>query len=141
MKVDYTSILGHTLTPAQASRAEDLSGKRFIEGPAGCGKTTAALALILSLVDSGVPAGEILLLVPQRTLALPYLQIFHHPAFPTGRVLEVHTLGSLTRRMLQLFWPLVAGVAGFARPDLLAVLSAYGAYRCCARPQLAGHPV
>ncbi|OGO28185.1 MAG: hypothetical protein A2Z16_08145 [Chloroflexi bacterium RBG_16_54_18] len=117
MKVDYPSILGHTLTPTQASLVEDLSGKRFIEGPAGCGKTTAALALILSLVDSGVPAGEILLLVPQRTLALPYLHILRNPAFPAGRVLEVHTLGSLTRRMLQLFWPVVAGIAGFARPD------------------------
>jgi hypothetical protein len=71
----------------------------------------------LSLVDSGIPAGEILLLVPQRTLALPYMQILRHPAFPAGRVLEVHTLGSLSRRMLQLFWPMVSGIAGFARPD------------------------
>jgi len=117
MTLDYRLILGHTLTPAQASLTEDPSGKRFIEGPAGCGKTSGALAHIVSLVDSGVPAGEILLLVPQRTLALPYLHIFHHPAFPAGRVLEVHTLGSLSRRMLQLFWLVVAGAAGFARPD------------------------
>lgn len=117
MSVDLQNILGYPLTENQARVLEYPGTSCCLEGPAGTGKTTAAMAYLLALLERGMPAGAVLLLAPQRTLALPYLRLVRHPAFPAGSVLEVHTLGSLTRRMLQLFWPLVAGAAGFARPD------------------------
>lgn len=115
--MDYQRLLNLELSSHQRSLAEGLDSRLYLEGPAGCGKTTAALGRLLALVQAGVPLGQILLLVPQRSLGLPYLRLARQPAFPAGGALEVHTLGSLTRRMLQLFWPLVSAAAGFARPN------------------------
>ena len=50
-------------------------GATFLEGPAGTGKTTAAIMRVLNMLDVGVSADSILVLVPQRTLARPYLAI------------------------------------------------------------------
>lgn len=44
----------------------------FLDGPAGAGKTTAAIARINALIEKGVHADEILLLVPQRSYTIPY---------------------------------------------------------------------
>ena len=44
----------------------------FLEGIAGTGKTTAAVARLEHLLRSGVPGGDILIVLPQRTLAAPY---------------------------------------------------------------------
>lgn len=90
---------------------------RFLEGPAGSGKTTAAIAHIRDLLDAGdSPAHHILVLVPQRVLGQPYLRAFSDPDWPDGPQIDVVTLGSLARRGLDTFWPLIAGKAGFAFP-------------------------
>ena len=44
----------------------------FLHGPAGAGKTTLARQRLRFLLRSGVPPQSILVLVPQRTLGLPY---------------------------------------------------------------------
>ena len=44
----------------------------FLEGPAGVGKTSLAIKRIQELIEKGVHADEILLLVPQRSYTLPY---------------------------------------------------------------------
>ena len=49
------------------------SGSTFLQGPAGSGKTTLAVQRVLALLQGGVPAEAILILLPQRTLAAPYL--------------------------------------------------------------------
>jgi len=89
----------------------------FLSGPPGSGKTTLAVRRLLYLLEQGVPAEQILVLVPQRTLAAPYYQAIHSAAAPAGGVVDVATIGGLARRTIDLFWPLVSEAAGFARPD------------------------
>lgn len=90
---------------------------RFLEGPAGSGKTTAAIAHIRDLLDAGNnPAHHVLVLVPQRALGQPYLRAFAEPDWPDGAQIDIVTLGGLARRGLDTFWPLIAERAGFAHP-------------------------
>src|SRR3972149_2550118 len=49
-----------------------LEGTLFLEGPAGCGKTTVGVERLLYLMAQGVPAGAIPLLVPQHTPGWAY---------------------------------------------------------------------
>ena len=94
-----------------------LNSKLFFRGPAGSGKTTAGVARLAYLIASGVPAESILVLIPQRTLAEPYYNLLHDPGLSAGGVPNIATVGGLARRMIDLFWPLVAGDAGFADPS------------------------
>ncbi|MFZ6030601.1 MAG: hypothetical protein ACOYYS_23075 [Chloroflexota bacterium] len=89
----------------------------FLEGPAGSGKTTVGVERVHFLIETGIPAASILLLVPQRTLAIPYYDMLNAPGFPAGALVSVLTVGGLAQRMVELFWPLAAGPAGFALPD------------------------
>jgi len=89
----------------------------FLSGPPGSGKTTLAVSRLRHLLQSNIPAEQILILVPQRTLAAPYYQALHDARAPAGGVVDIATVGGLARRTLDLFWPLVAGQAGFAEPD------------------------
>jgi hypothetical protein len=98
-----------------------LGAKIFLQGPAGCGKTTAGVERMLYLMASGVPGGEILVLLPQRTLGEPYLQALRHPGVLSGSMVSLLTVGGLAQRMVDLFWPLAADQAGFAYPDDLPV--------------------
>lgn len=93
--------------------------RTFLEGPAGAGKTTVGVAWLLRLLEEGIPGGEVLLLVPQRTLAQPYYDALLRPQTPAGDQVSVVTIGGLARRMVELFWPLAAAEAGFAHPDHL----------------------
>src|SRR3989304_4079864 len=65
----------------------------FLEGPAGCGKTTAGMERLLFLMSQGVPGSSILLLSPQRTLAAPYLQALDTPGVVAGGVVTTLTVG------------------------------------------------
>ena len=91
--------------PAQAT---------FLEGPAGTGKTGLAIEHLLNLVNQGVPADSILILVPQRTLAFPYYRCIRDTSFPAGSIPTVVTLGGLAQRMVALFWPLAASLANLS---------------------------
>jgi hypothetical protein len=106
------------LTEAQANlAARPPDSKILLTGPAGCGKTTAAVARMLALVEGGIPADSILLLTPQRGLQNPYLESIAAQPYAGGEVTPA-TMGGLARRMVDLFWPLAAEAAGFARPHL-----------------------
>jgi hypothetical protein len=89
----------------------------FLEGPAGAGKTTAAVQRLRHLLAAGVPGENILVWVPQRTLASPYYQALRAPDLPGGALVDVVTVGGLARRTVDLFWPLIAEQAGFADPS------------------------
>jgi hypothetical protein len=93
----------------------------WIEGPAGAGKTSAAAAHLRALLDDGVPATEVLVLLPQRELSGPYREVAD--AHVGGRV-PILTISGLARRMIQRFWPLAAEPAGFdpARPPTFLTL-------------------
>ncbi|MBI4730785.1 MAG: hypothetical protein HY781_01410 [Chloroflexi bacterium] len=106
------------LTPAQLEIVRSpLDSKRFLTGPASCGKTTAGVARLEFLLQSGVPGGSILMLTPQRTLQEPYLDLLHSPERGAGGEVTPATMGGLARRTCDLFWPLAAESAGFAHPD------------------------
>ncbi|MGQ9598481.1 MAG: ATP-binding protein [Anaerolineae bacterium] len=89
----------------------------FLAGPPGCGKTTVAIQRLEHLLKNRVPTEQILILVPQRTLAAPYYRALHRAESPAGGIVDIATIGGLARRTLDLFWPLVAATAGFAHPD------------------------
>ncbi len=95
------------------------SGRVFLEGDAGTGKTTVAVQRLLHLLHSGIPADEILVLVPQRTLALPYHYALRTVELPPGGQVTVTTLTGIAVQMVELFWPLVAKKAGFKSPEVL----------------------
>jgi hypothetical protein len=109
-----------SLTDEQLALIEaPLDARSFVEGPAGAGKTTAGVERLLHLMAAGVPASEILLLVPQRTLAQPYQEALRSPGVLSGGVVSIVTAGGLAQRMIELFWPLIAEAAGFKAPDRL----------------------
>lgn len=106
------------LTPHQLSIIEaPANAKLFLSGPAGSGKTTAAVERLRALLESGVPGENILMLTPQRTLQEPYLDLLYSPQRGAGGEVTPATLGGLARRMVELFWPLAAEPAGFSHPD------------------------
>jgi hypothetical protein len=106
-----------TLSEAQLSLIQQpIAGRLFLDGPAGTGKTTAAVERVRWMLESGVDGGSILVLVPQRTLGLPYEEALRAESLPPGGRVTVTTIGGLARRMVRLYWPLVAEKAGFARP-------------------------
>lgn len=86
-----------------------------MEGAAGTGKTTAGVERLRHLIAQGIPSREILVLVPQKTLAIPYYAVLNSPDMPAGAEVTVTTSGGLSRQMVDLFWPLVAEEAGFPR--------------------------
>jgi len=89
----------------------------FLAGPPGSGKTSVAVERLRFLLAAGVPAEQMLVLVPQRTLAHPYYEALRSADLPPGGAVDVATIGGLARRTLDLFWPLVAAQAGVADPD------------------------
>lgn len=106
------------LTKKQISIARHVgTHKIFLEGHAGTGKTTAGVNYLINLVKQGFRGGSILILVPQRTLSRPYLKIINDPDFPPGGIPTIQTMGGLAQRAIALFWPSIAGRAGFKNPQ------------------------
>ena len=91
--------------------------KMFLSGPSGCGKTSLAVEHLRLLLARGQPADSILILTPQRVLQAPYEAALRAPDVGPGGQVTLVTIGGLARRMVDLFWPLAAEVAGFVHPD------------------------
>lgn len=91
----------------RAVLASATGGKIFLRGKASAGKTTVGVHWLQRLLAEGVPAHRILVLVPQRRLALPYEREIRHTEGRAGAEVTIATLGGLARRTVQLFWPLV----------------------------------
>lgn len=106
------------LTDQQATlSAAPRSSHIFLEGPAGSGKTTTGVARLQYLLENGIPANTILVLVPQRTLSFPYLEAIRQPALPPGSKVDILTIGGLAQQIITLFWPITALPAGFRHPQ------------------------
>lgn len=104
------------LKKQQLVASENLDRRVFLDGPAGTGKTTAAIERIKSLIKQGVRADSILVLVPQSALALPYTDALRRSRLRVGTNITTMTLGRLAFLMVDLFWPLLAEDSGVARP-------------------------
>jgi len=89
----------------------------FLEGEFGTGKTTTAIARLGQLM-AHFPGFQILVLVPQRSLGKPYIKYIDQQLQYSGSLPNLSTLGSLTRRMVSLFWPVISKEAGFLNPSL-----------------------
>lgn len=85
-------------------------------GPAGTGKSTALRHRLLHLLEQGEPAYAVLVLVNQPEHEQAFLDTLHQSAIGSYGDLKIHTYATLAREMVELFWPLVARSAGFARP-------------------------
>ncbi len=101
------------LTAEQCAIAAAVDRKIWLEGPAGSGKTSAGVARLLCMLQQGIPAEAILIFVPQRSLAQPYLDALRQHSRYSGGQVAVQTIGSLSLQMVEAFWFLVAGRAGF----------------------------
>lgn len=106
------------LAPYQTELIErPISSSIFLQGQAGSGKTTVGVGRMLRLLQAGVAAGSLLLLVPQRTLGAPYQAALRAADLAPGGQAGVLTVGGIARRMVDLYWPMIAEQAGFARPE------------------------
>jgi hypothetical protein len=92
-------------------------GAVFLEGPAGSGKTTAGIVRVEAMLKHGIRSDTILIVVPQRTLAVPYIRALQQTDTAAGARVQASTLGGLARRMVDLFWPVISEEAGFAVYD------------------------
>ncbi|MBX3063145.1 MAG: hypothetical protein KF726_09220 [Anaerolineae bacterium] len=93
-----------------------LDSKVFLEGPAGTGKTTYSIGYLLKLLEQGVSPDRILVLVPQITLGRPY-QLAVHESEARGGSLTIQTIAGIARKMVELYWPVIAAPMGFSNPN------------------------
>lgn len=94
-----------------------LKNRMFLLGPAGAGKTTAGVNRLRQLLSWRISPSSILILTPQRTLAVPYQSFLRQPDLPAGSMVNVVTMGGLAQRMVDLFWPYVVESYPFGLPD------------------------
>ena len=87
----------------------------FLHGPAGSGKTTVAGQCMLQLLREA-PDEPILVLTPQRTLALPSRKLLEQVAGQKTSTVHFATMNSIARRTVALFWPLFSEQADFHFP-------------------------
>jgi len=113
-----------------------IRSKIFLEGIAGSGKTTCGIERMLSLMEQGVSGRSILILIPQRTLAVAYDQALRTPGVVAGGMVTILTIGGLAQRMVNLFWPLIVESAGFTQanhPPIFLTLETSGVGLGCRR--------
>ena len=78
--------------------------KVFLSGPFGSGKTTLAVARVHWLLrQERVRGDDILVLVPQRTLAEPYLTALTGAGAPAGSPVRITTFASLAQQSVELY--------------------------------------
>ena len=108
------------LTAAQTALVEaPLNRKIWLEGLAGSGKTSVGARRVLRLLELGAPAESILIFLPQRSMAQPYITAMRGQTAHRGGQVSIQTIGSLSRHMVETFWFLIAGCAGFKHPKHL----------------------
>ena len=91
--------------------------KVFLSGPFGSGKTQLAIERIAWLLrQERIRGDDLLVLVPQRTLAARYYASLSQTSLPPGPPVRITTLAGIARSAVQLYWPLVAEQSGFDNP-------------------------
>ena len=98
-----------------------------LEGPVGSQTSQALIGRLRYLLRQGVAGYSILVLVPDRATRTRFRQqIGDLDLGPYGAV-DLFTYSGLSIKLVQLFWPLVAGPAGFAAPQRPPVVLNYEA--------------
>lgn len=90
----------------------------FLSGPAASGKTSAALLRLQQILtsESETYGSSTLVLVPQRSLAEPYWDFLRNFNLNASQQVSIQTMSSIVRRMIALFWPLIASRQVFRHP-------------------------
>jgi hypothetical protein len=97
----------------------------FVHGFAGTGKTTALQRRLLSLLAAGVSSYTILTVLPQPDAAQGFQDVLTRGGLGPYSDLHLVTFTGLARELVALFWPLIAGPAGFAAPHLPPTFLSY----------------
>lgn len=106
---------GIQLTPTQEEAVKQpINTSIFLEGPAGSGKTTSALAYLNNALKE-FRGDQILILVPQQSLGLPYRNFINSNRSIKGGLPAILTVGGVARRLTELYWPLFSRDAGFTK--------------------------
>jgi hypothetical protein len=87
----------------------------FLSGPASSGKTSAALLRLQQILNSDARSTT-LVLVPQRSLAKPFQENLRKNNLPLSQQVSIQTMSSIVRRMIALFWPIIASSKVFRHP-------------------------
>lgn len=88
----------------------------FLSGPASSGKTSAALKRLDRILSADTQSSSTLVLVPQRSLAAPYQEYLRDTILPPSKKVSIQTMSSIIRRMIALFWTLIASHKVFQHP-------------------------
>lgn len=107
---------GIQLTPTQEEAVKQpFNTSIFLEGPAGSGKTTAALVYLNKALKE-FRGDQMLILVPQLSLGLPYRNFISSNRSIKGGLPSILTIGGVARRLVELYWPLFSRDSGFTNP-------------------------
>ncbi|HEY3340542.1 MAG TPA: UvrD-helicase domain-containing protein, partial [Anaerolineae bacterium] len=93
--------------------------KVYLVGPPGAGKTTRLVERLTELVDANIRPDRILVLVPQQAQARAFratLAQLKGQSRARGEP-DITTLYGLAQQHVSLYFPLIAGRAGFAQPQ------------------------
>jgi hypothetical protein len=97
----------------------------FVHGFAGTGKTTALQRRLLSLLAAGSSSYTILTILPQPDADQGFRDVLAQGGLGPYSDLHLVTFTGLARELVALFWPLIAGPAGFAAPHLPPTFLSY----------------
>ena len=92
--------------------------RQYLVGPPGTGKTSRLIDRLVSLLEQNVRPDRVLVLAPQQSQAGVFraaLARVQGARRPRGQP-DIHTIYSLARQHVSLFFPLIAPVAGFGNP-------------------------
>ena len=112
-------ILPNSPTATQEKSADFIAySSLFLHGPASSGKTSAALLRLQNILTthSDNSCKSVLVLLPQKSLAKPYQELLKEFKRSQGESVSIQTMSSLVRRMINLFWPVIASHQLFKHP-------------------------
>ena len=99
----------------------------FLAGPLVAGQRQALIERLRVLLAAGVPGYAVLVLLPDRATARRFRQAVDRLDLGPYSTVDLQTYYGLASRLVRLFWPLVAGKAGFAAPTRPPVFLNYEA--------------
>jgi hypothetical protein len=85
--------------------------KAFLEGIAGCGKTTYAVQHMLAWLAQGVDPSRLLIMVPQAPMARPYQLALYNAAYSGGAPI-ITTFAGFVRQAISAYWTEIAAPLG-----------------------------
>lgn len=112
-------ILPNSPTATQEKSADfNAYPSLFLHGPASSGKTSAALLRLQNILttQSHNSGKTVLVLLPQKSLAKPYQNLLKEIQKSQVESVSIQTMSSLVRRMINLFWPVIASHQLFKHP-------------------------